>query len=142
MKTNLIHSLSIILLFIYTTAPAQNIPAVSYNPNLQNDTSRKSIKSIAIEVINKDTIKINYYSPGVRKRVIWGGLVPYDKVWVTGAHDATSIEIHKTFSIGGKEIAPGKYAIFTIPGSKKWTVILNRNWQQHLTSQYSEKMIY
>lgn len=42
---------------------------------------------MAVAVINGDSIIINYHSPGVRKRVIWGGLVSYDEVWVTGAHD-------------------------------------------------------
>ena len=65
---------------------------ICYNPNLIKDTSKKSIKSSAVGVIGKDSVKIIYHSPGVRKRIIWGGLVPYDEVWVTGAHDATTIE--------------------------------------------------
>lgn len=112
---------------------------VCYNPNLVQDTSKKSIKSMAVAVINGDSVKINYHSPGVRKRIIWGGVVSYDEVWVTGAHDATTIEIGKTFTIGGKQIPAGKYAFFTIPGKDQWTVIINKNWQQHLASEYDEK---
>lgn len=112
---------------------------VCYNPNLVKDTSKKSIKSMAIGLINGDSIKISYHSPGVRKRIIWGGLVPYYEVWVTGAHDATTIEIGKPFVIGGKEIPAGKYAFFTIPGKKEWTIIINKNWEQHLASEYDEK---
>ncbi len=112
---------------------------VCYNPNLVKDTSKKSIKSMAVAVINADSIKINYHSPGVRKRIIWGGLVPFDEVWVTGAHDATTLEIPKAFIVNGKEIPPGKYALFTIPGKKEWTVILNKNWNQHLATEYDEK---
>lgn len=112
---------------------------VCYNPNLVKDTSKKSIKSMAVAVINGDSVKINYHSPGVRKRVIWGGLVPYDEVWVTGAHDATTIEIGKPFSVGGKDIPAGKYAFFTIPGKIEWTVIINKQWKQHLATEYTEK---
>lgn len=112
---------------------------VCYNPNLVKDTSKKSINSMAVGVIGNDSVKISYHSPGVRKRIIWGGLVPYDEVWVTGAHDATTIEIAKPFVINGKEIPAGKYAIFTIPGKKEWTVIINSKWKQHLASEYDQK---
>ena len=112
---------------------------VCYNPNLVKDTTKKSIKSMAFAVINGDSIKINYHSPGVRKRIIWGGLVPFGEVWVTGAHDATTLEIGKSFIIGGKEIPAGKYAFFTIPGKTEWIVIINKQWKQHLATEYDEK---
>lgn len=111
---------------------------VCYNPNLVKDTSKKSIKSMAFAIVNGDSIKINYHSPGVRNRIIWGGLVPYNEVWVTGAHDATTIEFNKTIVVKGKEIPAGKYAFFTIPGKKEWTLIINKNWKQHLATEYDE----
>lgn len=111
---------------------------VCYNPNLVKDTTKKSIKSKTVALIGTDSISIIYHSPGVRKRVIWGGLVPYDEVWVTGAHDATLLEVPKAIEIGGKTLAPGKYAIFSIPGKKEWILIINKNWQQHLASEYDE----
>jgi len=113
--------------------------AVCYNPNLVKDTSKRSIKSAAVGVIGQDSIKINYHSPGVRGRIIWGGLVPFNDVWVTGAHDATTLEIGKPFIVGSKEIPAGKYALFTIPGKNEWTVILNTKWQQHLATEYDQK---
>lgn len=112
---------------------------VCYNPNLVNDTSKKSIKSMAVGLIGKDSVKISYHSPGVRGRIIWGGLVPFDEVWVTGAHNATNIAIDRPFVINGKEIPAGKYAFFTIPGKEEWTVIINKHWNQHLTNEYDEK---
>jgi hypothetical protein len=113
--------------------------AVCYNPNLLKDTSKRSIKSAAVGVIGHDSVKISYHSPGVRGRIIWGGLVPFDEVWVTGAHDATTLEINRPFVAGGKEIPAGKYAIFTIPGKTEWTVIINSKWQQHLATEYDQK---
>ena len=120
-------------------AEVKKTDEVCYNPNLVKDTSKKSIKSIAFAIINGDSIKINYHSPGVRKRIIWGGLVPYDEVWVTGAHDATTIETEKDLMINGTSIPAGKYALFTIPGQEQWIVIINKNWKQHLAAEYDEK---
>lgn len=112
---------------------------VCYNPNLVKDTSKKSIKSMAVGVVNGDTVKITYHSPGVRKRVIWGGLVPYEEVWVTGAHDATTVSFVHPVTINGTTVPAGKYAFFTIPGKKEWTLILNKHWKQHLASEYDKK---
>ena len=102
------------------------------------DTSRKSIPSEATKWVGNTDIKINYHAPAVRGRVIWGGLVPYDAVWVTGAHSATTFSVGKNFRMGGKNISAGKYALFTIPGKEEWTVILNKNWNQHLADDYSQ----
>lgn len=132
-------TLLITITMLSVTAQAQKNEEVCYNPNLVKDTSKKSIKSMAVAIINGDSVKIVYHSPGVRKRVIWGGLVPFDEVWVTGAHDATTLEIKKTLITGGKEIPPGKYALFTIPGKNEWTVIINKQWRQHLATEYEEK---
>ena len=103
------------------------------------DTVKK--KSIAQEEhaqIGPTHITILYSAPAVRGRIIWGGLVSYDQVWVTGAHRATSFEIDREFSIDGKKIPAGKYAIFTIPGKDKWIFILNKNWDQHLADDYNQ----
>ena len=133
----------LLLLIIATaftaTAQEQKKEEVCYNPNLVKDTSKKSIKSMAFAVLQGDSIKINYHSPGVRKRIIWGGLVPYDEVWVTGAHDATTLEMPKAFIVNGKEMPAGKYAFITIPDEKEWTLIINKNWKQHLATEYDEK---
>jgi hypothetical protein len=112
---------------------------VCYNPNSIQDTTKKSINSLAIGVIGQDTIKISYHSPGVRGRIIWGGLVSHDEVWVTGAHNATTLTLRKPILIKDKEIPAGKYAVFTIPGKDEWTVIINKHWDQHLTNEYDQK---
>jgi len=118
---------------------AKKTEVISYNPNALKDSSKKSLKSAAFGKIGQAKVTIAYHSPAVRKRVIWGGLVPYDDVWVTGAHSATSITINKPFIIDDKKIAAGKYALFTIPGENEWTVIINKNWQQHLADDYNTK---
>lgn len=128
------------VLILIASVTSGNGQEVCYNPNLVKDTTKKSIKSMAVGLIGSDTVlKIIYHSPGVRNRVIWGGLVPYGEVWVTGAHNATSFEFSRAVTIGGKQLPAGKYAFFTIPGKKEWTLIINRHWDQHLASEYDEK---
>ena len=118
---------------------AQKSDEICYNPNAKGDTSKRSIKSAAVGKIGEANVTINYHSPGVRGRTIWGGLVPHNDVWVTGAHNATNIEIDKDFIVAGTSIPKGKYALFTIPGKEEWTIIINKNWEQHLTDDYLQK---
>ncbi|MGV3502548.1 MAG: DUF2911 domain-containing protein [Adhaeribacter sp.] len=94
------------------------------------DTLKGSLKAQASGRIGPAILQISYHSPAVRERVVWGGLVPYKQVWVTGAHRATSLEISQAVRIGGQALPAGKYALFTIPGEKEWTVIVNKNWNQ------------
>ncbi len=114
-------------------------PVGLIQPQAKRDTLKGSIKAIATGKIGNTAITINYHSPAVRGRVIWGGLVPFDQVWVTGAHRATSVEFSGLLKIGGVELPPGHYALFTIPGKTNWTIILNKNWNQHLADDYTEK---
>lgn len=105
----------------------------------QPDTLKGSLKAKAMGSIGTTGITVNYYSPSVRGRVIWGGLVPFDNVWVTGAHRATTVEFDQEVEIGGTVVAPDKYALFTIPGKNEWTFIINKNWDQHLADDYNQK---
>lgn len=131
--------LSFLILLQFFFVVATQAQEVNYNPNAQKDTTKKSIKCAAVGKIGKANIRINYYSPGVRGRIIWGGVVPMDEVWVTGAHAATNMEIDQPFTIAGQKIAAGTYAIFTIPSNGDWIFILNKNYQQHLTDEYDAK---
>lgn len=101
------------------------------------DTVKKSLPKETHAMVGKAHITIKYTAPVVKGRVIWGGLVPYNEVWVTGAHRATSFEINRPITIGGKSVEAGKYVIFTIPGEETWTFILNKNWDQHLADDYN-----
>ena len=84
-------------------------------------------------------IHIDYSSPGVRGRIIFGGLVGYDQVWQAGAHMATWIETNKALVINGEILPKGKYGFFTIPSKGDWTVMINKNWEQHGKDEYDEK---
>ncbi|EIM76294.1 hypothetical protein A3SI_10799 [Nitritalea halalkaliphila LW7] len=101
-------------------------------------SNAKSPRTAAMANIGKNHVHIDYSAPSVRGREIYGGLVAWDEVWVTGAHTATSISFDVPVSIEGKKIPAGKYALFTIPGQSGWTVILNSNYEQHLADEYDE----
>lgn len=105
----------------------------------ERDSLKGSLKALGTGKIGSTVVTINYYSPAVRGRIIWGGLVPMDQVWVTGAHKATAIEFEGAVNIGGIEIPAGKYGLFTVPSKDEWTIILNKNWDQHLTDEYDQK---
>ncbi len=93
----------------------------------------------AMAMVGGAHIHIDYSSPGVRNRIIFGGLLPFDEVWQAGAHMATWIETDKDLRIEGETIPKGKYGFFVIPTAKDWTVILNKNWDQHGKDEYDEK---
>ena len=84
-------------------------------------------------------IHIDYSSPGVRNRIIFGGLLAYDQLWQAGAHMATWIETNKDLIIDGKMLPAGKYGFFTIPSKEEWTIIFNSNWDQHGKDEYDKK---
>lgn len=111
----------------------------------QVDKKKESKKKVlsphtsAMAMIGDTHIRIDYSSPGVRGRIIFGGLLAYDQVWQAGAHRATWIETNRDLSIDGKILSAGKYGVFTIPSKKEWTIIFNSNWDQHGKDDYDEK---
>jgi hypothetical protein len=97
--------------------------------------NRPSPPATATGKVNAATITINYSSPGVKGRQIWGALVPYDKVWRAGANEATIFETDKDIMVEGKPLKAGKYSLYTIPAEKEWTFIFNSQ-----TGQWGVKM--
>ena len=75
--------------------------------------------------VNGATIIIKYSSPAVNGRKIWGGLVPYDKVWRAGANEATLFTTDKAIEVEGKSLPVGNYSLYAIPGEKEWIIIFN-----------------
>jgi len=85
------------------------------------------------------TVKIDYHSPKVKGRTIWGGLEAYDKVWRTGANNATTIEVSGDVKIGKNKMPKGKYSLFSIPKKgDTWTVIINKEAEQWGAYNYKE----
>lgn len=119
-----VHLLFIALLTV-TFVNAQNKPA--------------SPASSTTGQINGATISIKYSSPSVKGRVIWGELVPFNKIWRAGANAATTIESDKDLTIEGSKLPAGKYAFFVIPGEKECVLIFSKVAKQSGTYDYKEK---
>ena len=81
----------------------------------------------ATGTIKGKKITIRYGQPSVKGREIWNKLVPYGQVWRTGANESTSIEFSEDIMVQGKPVPKGKYALFTIPNEKEWTIIINKS---------------
>lgn len=86
----------------------------------------------------KPTIKVIYSRPLKKGRTIFGKLVKYDKVWRTGADEATEIKLFKDYKLGDKTIKAGTYSLFSIPGEKEWTIILNSDLDDWGAYAYNE----
>ncbi|MBV8517408.1 MAG: DUF2911 domain-containing protein [Acidobacteria bacterium] len=99
-------------------------------------TPRPSPSATLTQTVGLTDITIKYSRPGVKGRTIWGGLVPYDKVWRTGANEATTIAFSDDVLVNGNKLAKGTYAIETIPGQDQWTLIFNRVADQWGAFQY------
>ncbi len=87
----------------------------------------------------KGEITITYSRPLARGRKVFGGLVPFDSLWRTGASSATTIKLTEEVIVGNKSINAGKYALFTIPGEKEWTIIINADTTLHGAFGYDSK---
>ena len=90
--------------------------------------------------INTATISIDYGSPSVRGRKIWGALVPFDKIWRAGANEATTFETDKDLIVEGEKLPAGKYSVFIIPNEKECIVIFNKKSDQWGAYNYSKDL--
>jgi hypothetical protein len=91
----------------------------------EDKSKRPSPPATATGKVNGATLTIDYSSPSVKGRTIWGGLVPYDKVWRAGANEATIFSTDKPIMVEGKSLPAGKYTLFATPGQKQWTIFFN-----------------
>jgi hypothetical protein len=111
------------------------------NQAVAQDGAKKqaSPKATATGKIGDKSVEITYFQPSVKGRKIWGELVPYGKVWRTGANNASVISFDKDVKVEGKALKAGKYALFTIPNEKEWTVIFSSKTDQWGSYSYSDK---
>lgn len=84
-------------------------------------------------------IEVVYSRPSVKERAIFGAMVPYGKVWRTGANQATKITFSTNVKLNGKEVPAGTYALMTIPGKDEWTVIVNKGPEGWSPYKYDDK---
>lgn len=123
---------------------------------------RPSQKASVMQTVGVTDIKITYSRPGVKGRKIWGdapagvapgtatlddararpkdaAVVPYGRVWRTGANEATLFEVSDNVSVNGQPLAAGRYSLHAIPGPAEWTIIFNKDDGQWGSFTYDEK---
>ncbi len=86
------------------------------------------------------SIELSYSRPNMKGRKIFGDLVPFDKVWRTGANGATTLTFTDEVTIGGKKIPAGKYGLLTIPSATEWTVIISKQTDVTSPAAYKQEM--
>lgn len=86
------------------------------------------------------TIELSYSRPGMKGRKVFGDLVPFGKVWRTGANQATTVTFGEDVTIGGKKVPAGKYGLVTIPDKNNWTVILTKQLDVTSPAGYKQDM--
>lgn len=99
--------------------------------NAQIKTPQASLKAEIEQAVGLTTIDVEYFRPAKKGRLVFGDLVPYGKVWRTGANENTTVDINTDVEINGQNLAAGKYALYTIPKAEMWDVIFYKttdNW--------------
>lgn len=115
MSRKLVLSLATSLLALPLAAIAQDGPK----------TPQPSPSAEVTQTVGLTDIKVQYSSPGVKNRPIWGELVPYGKLWRAGANKATQISFSQDVTFGGKKVPAGEYSLFARPTAKGWKIVLN-----------------
>ncbi|MCY4254140.1 MAG: DUF2911 domain-containing protein [Flavobacteriaceae bacterium] len=108
----------------------------------QLQVPQPSPSSTLKQIVGLTEVTIQYYRPSIRGRTIFGDLVPYDKVWRTGANQNTTITFGDDVVFGGTEVPKGTYAIYTIPNQAKWKVILyNKTDNWGLPNSWDDRLV-
>lgn len=140
-KIIVVVALTLLVLSCKNETKKKDIKENSVITNKKNEIPKKKVLSPHTEtmaIIGDAHIHIDYSSPGVRGRIIFGGLVGYDNVWQAGAQKATYIETNKDLIIDGKTLPAGKYGFFIVPTKDDWTIMINKNWNQHGKDEYNQ----
>ncbi|MDB4981767.1 MAG: hypothetical protein JWM82_2519 [Myxococcales bacterium] len=103
------------------------------------DEKRASPHEQVSATVGGKKVTVAYGRPYKKGRVIFGGLVPYDQVWRTGADEATTLTTDGELTIGTLRVPKGTYALFTIPGKSAWTLVVNKTAKQWGAFSYDAK---
>ncbi len=124
---------------ILATAGLAQMPPPPMDKPAAQPKSVPSPPATATVSLNGKDVTINYGAPSMRGRKIMGELVPYDKVWRTGANEATTFVTQGDLKIGGTTIPAGSYTLYTLPDPTRWLLIINKQTGQWGTG-YNEPM--
>jgi hypothetical protein len=115
-------------------ATPQAAPSASPQPSPTMQFPAASQRAELKQRVGLTDIEVVYSRPNKNRREIFGGLVPWDKVWRTGANATTKIKFSDGVTFGDKEVAAGEYALYSIPKQNEWTLILSK----HMDLPYKE----
>jgi len=121
--------LSMVLVFILSLG--------SFGQQLK--TPRPSPDATVTQFVGVTEVKIDYSSPAVKGRKIWGELVPFGEIWRTGANEATTITFSDAVKVNGTELAAGTYGIHTIPGESEWEFIFSKDTKIDGSSNFDKE---
>lgn len=99
----------------------------SVHSQAQINKPAPSPRAQAEHQVSMITVNLDYGQPGVKGRDIYGSMIPYGKVWRTGANSSTKIKFSGDVELGGNKLPAGEYALYSIPGEKEWTIIIHDN---------------
>ena len=105
----------------------------------ENKDNRPSPPRKATGKAGAATVSIDYGSPAMKGRKVFGDLVPYGKIWRAGANEATIFEVDSDVKVEGQALPKGKYGLFAIPGESEWTIVFNKTWNQWGSYRYKQE---
>jgi hypothetical protein len=112
--------------------------AASFTMNAQVKTPAPSPKGKIMQTVGMTDVEVEYSRPSARDREIFGGLVPFDKMWRTGANASTKFTVSTDVMIEGNELKKGTYALYAIPGKEEWTIVFHKNLTHWGVGKYDE----
>ncbi|MGB5942715.1 MAG: DUF2911 domain-containing protein [Leeuwenhoekiella sp.] len=121
------------LLFVFALLPA--------GLQAQIQTPAASPFATMTQMVGLTEVKLEYSRPNMRGREIFGALVPFDKIWRTGANQTTKFMIDKPIMISGQKLDPGTYSIYTVPGQDTWEVVFYTDDSNPLINEFDESKI-
>lgn len=150
MRTTSILVATLMLAVTFASAPGSeaaepqqgDLACVIMQGDRESAATRKSpLDSVSFQVAGGD-VKVCYGRPSVRGRAIFGAeLVPYGKIWRTGANEPTMIHTSVPLQVGDLRVDPGTYSLYTVPGESEWQIIVNRSTEQWgIERQYTEEV--
>ncbi len=133
-------SLLLSALFILTIIAGPLLPGnLCAAPETKIEFPAPSQHSVVKQRVGLTDVEIDYSRPNKNDREIFGGLVPFGKLWRTGANAVTKIKFSKPVTLGGKEIPAGEYALFTIPTADEWTIVISKDAKVQSAADYKQE---
>jgi Protein of unknown function (DUF2911)/Tetratricopeptide repeat len=133
-------------LLLFSTLFALCFLAEPFGPGSLRAAEEKKIEfpaasqhSVIKQRIGLTDVEVDYSRPNKNDREIFGGLVPYGKLWRTGANAVTKIRFSKPVTLGGKKIPAGEYALLTIPTADEWTIIISKDAKVQSAADYNQE---